>query len=131
MLLPAVAIIALLVTLGVALVDRPDATLKVAVSHTAATRQLADGRIGTFFNGWVNNRSQEAAVYTITARIKESGAPLTLKGQVRAELAAGENRRLDFVLVTPTDESLTIEFVLTGEEGLELASAAAYIGKTK
>ncbi|MEN8134093.1 MAG: 4Fe-4S dicluster domain-containing protein [Thermodesulfobacteriota bacterium] len=130
-LLSAVAIIALLVTLAVALLDRPGATLKVAVSHTAASRQLTADRIGTFFNGWVNNRSQEAALYTLLARNKESGVALPLKGQVRAELAAGENRRFDFVLVTPTDESLTVEFVLTGEEGLELASAEVYIGKTK
>ncbi len=130
-LLPAVAIVALLVTLSVALVERPVATLKVAVSHTVASRQLADEQFGTFFNAWVNNRSQEAAVYTITARQKESGAALPLKGQVRANLAAGENRRLDFVLVAPTDKSLTIEFVLRGEEGLALSIAEAYIGKTK
>lgn len=129
-LLPAVAIMALLVTLGVALVSRPDATLKVAVSHTAAARQLADGQAGTFFNGWLNNRSQKAAVYAITARRKESGVPLPLKGQVRAALAAGENRRLDFVLVTPNEAPLTVEFVLTDEAGRELASAEAYLGKT-
>ncbi|MCK4837844.1 MAG: 4Fe-4S binding protein [Desulfobulbaceae bacterium] len=129
--LPAVVMLALLITLCIALADRPGATLKIAVSHTTASRQLADGQTGTFFNGWVNNRSQEAAVYTIKARQKESGAPLPLKGQVRTNLAAGANRRLDFVLVTPTDKSLTIEFVLTGEEGLELSRAEAYIGKTK
>jgi len=111
-LLPAVAIIALLLTFSVALVDRPVGTVKVAVSRTAASRQLADAQFGTFFNAWVNNRSQEAAVYTITARQKESGAPLPLKGQVRATVAAGEHRRLVFVLVAPTDKSLTIEFLL-------------------
>ena len=127
-LLPAVAILVLLVILFFALVDRPVASLKVAVSHTAQARQLANQETGTFFNAWVNNRSQEAAAYILQARKKESGEPLTLKGQIRAELAAGENRRLDFVLVTPSNESLTVELVLTDKEGLELSTAEAYIG---
>lgn len=129
-LLPAVAIIALLVILGVALVDRPSASLKVAVSHTAAARQLADGQTGTFFNAWLNNRSQKRAIYTLHARQKISGAPLTLKGQLQSELAAGENRRLDFLLVTPSEASVTIEFVLTDAAGQELARADADIEKT-
>ena len=128
-LLPAAAILALLVTLLIALVDRPVASLKIAVSHTAQARLLANQETGTFFNAWVNNRSQTAAAYTLQARKKESGQALTLKGQVRAELAAGENRRLDFVLLTPANESLTIEFVLADAEGLELSVAEAYIGK--
>jgi cytochrome c oxidase accessory protein FixG len=129
-LLPAITILALLATLCVALVDRPVASLKVAVSHTAPSRQLANDQIGTFFNAWVNNRSQEAAAYTLQARKKESGTALTLKGQLRAELTAGENRRLDFMLVTPANKSLTVKFVLTDAEGLELSVAEAYIGKT-
>jgi len=129
-LLPAVSILALLVLLCVALVARPSASLKIAVSHTAASRRLTNDQTGTFFNAWINNRSQEAASYTLQAREKKSGAALTLKGQVRAELAAGENRRLDFILVTPANESLTIEFVLADPEGLELSVAEAYIGKT-
>ena len=128
-LLPAIAIIALLFILAFALVDRPVATVKVAVSHTAQTRVLANDQIGTFFNAWVNNRSQEAATYTLQARNKESGRAFTLKGQMRAELAAGENRRLDFLLVTPANK-VTVEFVLTDKEGLELSVAEAYIGKT-
>ncbi|UCD66421.1 MAG: 4Fe-4S binding protein, partial [Deltaproteobacteria bacterium] len=58
-LLPATAILLMLALLGVALVNRPAATLKVAVSHTAASRLLANNQTGTFFNAWVNNRSQE------------------------------------------------------------------------
>jgi polyferredoxin len=129
-LLPAAAILLMLVLLSIALVDRPVASLKVAVSHTAASRLLANNHTGTFFNAWVNNRSQETAAYILQARNKESGEPLTIKGQVQAELAAGENRRLDFVLLTPTNESLTVEFVLINKEGLELSVAEAYIGKT-
>jgi len=128
-LLPAMVILVLLVILTYALIDRPLASLKVAVSHTAASRQLADGQTGTFFNAWVNNRSQKSATYTLHARNKASGTQLTLKGQVQTELPAGKNRRLDFVLVTPANKPLTIEFVLTNEEGVELSSAEAYIGK--
>ena len=68
-------------------------------------------------------------MYSLQARDKKSGTALILKGQVRTELPAGENRRLDFLLVTPPDKSLTIEFVLTGKEGLELSVAEAYIEK--
>lgn len=129
-LLPALAIMVLLATLSVALLNRPTATLKVGVSHTAAPRQLADGRTGTFFNGWVNNLGQEEGIYNLTARRKESGAPLPLKGQIRTKLAAGENRRIDFVLLTPDDESFPVDFVLTDETGRELAIAEAAIGTT-
>jgi polyferredoxin len=129
-LLPAAAIAALALVLTIALVNRPSATLKVAVSHTAGARRLTDGQVGTFFNGWVNNRSRQDAVYEVQARDKASGAPLTLKGQTRLALPAGENRRLDVVLVTPNEEPLAIEFVLIGADGLASAKADAYIGKT-
>jgi cytochrome c oxidase accessory protein FixG len=128
-LLPAAAVVVLLVVLAATLFDRPTASLKVAVSHTAAARRLAGRETGTFFNAWVNNRSRETAAYTLQARNKETGAPLTLKGQTQAELAAAENRRLDFVLLTPANEPLTVEFVLINKEGLELSVAEAYIGK--
>jgi len=129
-LLPAGVMLVLLAVLCIALVDRPGASLKVAVSHTVSSRQLAGGQTGTFFNAWISNHSQESAVFFLQARDKESGAALALKGQVKAELAPGANRRLDFVLVTPGDGPLTIEFVLTGEEGLELSVAEAYIERT-
>ena len=130
-LLPAAAILVLLVVLIFALIDRPVASLKVAVSHTAQARQLGNQETGTFFNAWVNNRSQEAAAYILKARNKETGQTLTLKGQIKVELVAGGNRRLDFILLTPTNESLTVEFVLTDKEELELSLAEAYIGKTE
>jgi len=129
-LLPAIAILVLSVVLVTGLIDRPVASLKVAVSHTAPPRQLANNQTGTFFNAWVNNRSQEAAAYTLRAREKKSGVSLTLKGQIRAELAGGENRRLDFILLAPANQSLTVEFLLTDKEGLELSVAEAYIKKT-
>lgn len=130
-LLPAVAMLILLLVLGTALLDRPVASLKVAVSHTAAPRQLVAGRTGTFFNGWVNNRSQARGVYFLQARAKDSGELLPLKGQIRFELAAGENRRLDFVLVTPAAQSFMVEFMLANEEGQVLAIAEARIGPSE
>ena len=130
-LLPAMAMLILLVILSIALINRPVASLKVSVSYTAPSRQLANGQTGTFFNAWVNNRSQKTTFYTLHARNKKSDTPLTLKGQIQTELPAGDNRRLDFLLVTPTNESLTIEFMLTNEEGLELSVAEAYIRDTQ
>ena len=126
-LLPATAIAALLIVLVFSLAVRPVASLKVAISHTVAPRLLENNRTGTFFNGWVNNRSQEPAVYTLQARTKGTGETLVLKGQTKADLAAGENRRLDFVLLTPSSKHLTVEFLLTDEAGEILAIAEAYI----
>ncbi len=130
-LLPAAAILILLTILISALADRPAASLKVAVSHTAKQRQLADNQTATFFNAWVNNRSQAPVAYILGAREKESGTALALKGQTRVNLAAGENRRLDFALLTPRGTELTVEFVLSDEQGKELSAAEAYIQKTK
>lgn len=120
----------LLAILFIAIVDRPTASLKVAVSHTAASRLFAGDLQGTFFNAWINDRSQASTVYRLQARRKESGEPLVVKGQLRAELAPGENRRLDFILLTPASEQLEIEFVLVDGAGLELLVAKAYIEVT-
>jgi polyferredoxin len=128
-LLPAAAILALLAVLISGIANRQSSSLKIAVSHTAQARLLANNQTGTFFNAWVNNRSESPASYTLKARNKDSGQALALKGQLKAELAAGENRRLDFVLLTSADDPLTVEFVLTDEAGLELSAAEAYIGK--
>ena len=121
------ALIVLSTILAVAIIDRPTASLKVSVSHTAATRQLADGQQGTFFNAWINNRSQLPAEYRLLARRSETSQSLTLKGQLQAELAPGENLRLDFILLSPAQEKLVVEFVLIDGDGLELAVAEAYI----
>ncbi|HEB68915.1 MAG TPA: 4Fe-4S binding protein [Desulfobulbus sp.] len=130
-LLPAVALLVLLTILGIALVDRPVASLKVSVSHTASPRTLSRGRIATFFNAWVNNRSRQRAVYSLQARQKKSGAPLQIKGPTRAKLAPGENRRLDFVLVTPNNKARTVEFILIDQQGMEVSVAEAYIGTAR
>jgi cytochrome c oxidase accessory protein FixG len=129
-LLPAAEIIILLTFLIFALANRPAASLKVALSHTAQPRQLADNLTAIFFNAWVNNFSQMPVVYTLKARNKKSGAPFALRGQTNSKLAAGENRRLDFALLAPKGAELTVEFTLTDEDGLELSVAEAYIGNT-
>ena len=43
-------------------------------------------------------------------------------------MKAGENLRIDFVLITPDPESrIDVEFILLDETGTELAVAEAYI----
>ncbi|MBE0502118.1 MAG: 4Fe-4S binding protein [Desulfuromonadales bacterium] len=124
------ATVVLLTLLLLALLDRPAASLQVSVSHAVATRQFADGRQGTFFNAWISNRSQMRASYILSARRSDSGEPLPLKGQVQFQLAPGENRRVDFVLLTPADQQVPIEFLLTDSDGLKLSNATAYIQAT-
>ncbi len=128
-LLLSLATVALAIVLMFAAYQRPSASLKVAVSHTAASRTLKDGSRATFFNAWVNNRSTAKAIYQIDARQADTGKPLALKGQTtQLELTAGENLRIDFVLVTPVPESrLDVEFILSDVNGAELAVAAAHI----
>jgi polyferredoxin len=128
-LLLSLATLALTVILVLAVYQRPVASLKVAVSHTAASRPLKDGTLATFFNAWVHNRSNAKADYRITARQAVNHSPLQLRGQSdQYELAAGENLRIDFVLVTPVPESrLDVEFILSDPSGTELAVASAHI----
>ena len=122
-LLPAAALLGLLLLLVNLLHNRPVASLKIAVSHTVSRRPLADGRAGVFFNAWVNNRSRRQAVYTIHASDAATGATLQLKGQVRARLAAGENRRLDFVLIVPSHGNDAVRFTLMDNTGRQVAAA--------
>jgi cytochrome c oxidase accessory protein FixG len=128
-LLLSLATLAALVALMFATYQRPTASLKVAVSHTAASRILNENTQATFFNAWVNNRSSRTKIYDIAARQTDDGSALLLKGQVsRLELAAGENLRIDFVLVTPVTKSrLEVEFILLDQNGAELAVAGAQI----
>jgi cytochrome c oxidase accessory protein FixG len=107
---------------------RADATLKIALSHTVSSRILKSGDQVTFFNGWVNNRSTETAVYHMVVR-SESGETLTLKGQTeQLSMVAGQNRKVDFVLVSPAAEQpFMVEFVLLGQDDHQLAVAKAQI----
>ena len=109
--------------------QRPAASLKIAVSHMAASRTLKDGQRATFFNAWVNNRSNNPAIYAIKARQADNGDSLTLKGQTaQLKMKAGENLRVDFVLVTPVPKPrLDVEFVLLDQSGTEVAVSRAYL----
>ena len=128
-LLLSLATLALSVILVFAVHQRPEASLKISVSHTVASRILQDGSRATFFNAWVNNRSNKSASYDIIARQTADAKPLTLKGQTNGiDLAAGGNLRIDFVLITPVSAArLEVDLVLLDQTGTELASAAAYI----
>jgi polyferredoxin len=121
----------LCIVLIFAVYQRPSASLKVAVSHTVASKVLKDGNQATFFNAWVNNRSDVKQSYHIRARSSEDGRPLLLRGQTeKVELQAGENLRVDFVLITAVTESKTeVEFVLLDEADVELAVSSAQIRK--
>jgi cytochrome c oxidase accessory protein FixG len=128
-LLLSLATLALSVILVFAVYQRPEASLKISVSHTVASRVLQDGSRATFFNAWVNNRSNKSASYEIIARQTVNASPLTLKGQTSAiALGPGGNRRIDFVLITPVSEArLEVDFILLNQTGSELANARAYI----
>jgi cytochrome c oxidase accessory protein FixG len=123
------ATLALIVIFLTAIYQRPAASLKISVSHTVASRILKDGNRATFFNAWVNNRSSEKTIYYIAARRNDNGKSLTLKGQTdQLALAAGENLRIDFVLVTPVTKSrLDVDFILRDRSGTELAVTQAHI----
>jgi polyferredoxin len=121
--------LALVAILFFAVHQRPEASLKIAVSHMASSRTLKDGKRATFFNAWVNNRSNSPATYDIKARQAESGTALTLKGRTsQLKMQAGENLRVDFVLVTVVPKPiLEVEFILLDQDGTEMAVSQAYI----
>jgi polyferredoxin len=124
-----IVILLLSLIMMLAVIHRPPASLKIAVSHTASSRELKDGNRATFFNAWVNNRSDEDAVYDIIARRAKDNGPLILKGPTaKAHLAAGENLRIDFVLITPADkDKIEVDFVLVDQTQNELATTRVNI----
>lgn len=121
--------LALVAILFFAAHQRPEASLKIAVSHMASSRILKDGKLATFFNAWVNNRSSRPATYTIKARQAESETALILKGPTnQLKMQAGENLRVDFVLVTAVPETrLDVEFILFDQNGQKMAVSRAHI----
>ncbi len=127
-LLLSLALISLISVLSVAVMTRAEATLKVAHSHTAISRMLKDGQHANFFNAWLNNRGPEDTIFHLQAR-NSSGKPLVIKGPTAdLKLRGGENRKLDFVLVTQaSDQPFMIEFVLLNALDEELALAKAQI----
>lgn len=108
---------------------RTEATLKVALSHQVSSRLLADGSQATFFNAWLNNRTTTQALYSITAFDDANQNELVLKGPVQEiRLNAGENRKVDFVLVTPSSETeIRVKFRLTGNDGQTLSTSTARV----
>ena len=121
--------LALVAILFFAAHQRPEASLKISVSHMASSRTLKDGKRATFFNAWVNNRSNSPATYDIKARQAKNGTALTLKGRTRQlKMQAGENLRVDFVLVSAVPKPrLDVEFILLDQNGKEMAVSQAYI----
>jgi cytochrome c oxidase accessory protein FixG len=121
--------LALVAILFFAAHQRPEASLKISVSHMASSRALKDGKRATFFNAWVNNRSNSPATYDIKARQAESGTALSLKGRTsQLKMQAGKNLRVDFVLVTAVPKTrLDVEFILLDQNGKEMAVSQAFI----
>lgn len=121
-------LVILMAILAFSIFNRVEASLKISVSHSVASRLLKDGRQATFFNGWINNRSTKSEIYYLQAKTK-SGAPLTIKGQTQQlRLSAGQNRKIDYVLISATDEqAFMIDFVLFNNENRQLAVSEAQI----
>lgn len=123
--------LALLAILFFSVQQRATASLKISVSHKVASRILKDGNQATFFNAWVNNRSESDQTYHIEARKSADGSPLQIKGQSDSiELVAGGNIRVDFALVTPVTEARTdVQFILFDQENNQLAVTDAQVRK--
>ncbi|TYO98774.1 cytochrome c oxidase accessory protein FixG [Geothermobacter ehrlichii] len=116
------ATLGLAVVLAVSIHNRPLATLKLVPSHTAASRQLADGRTAIFFEGWLHNRDDREHSLNIEARDAAAVTSPELRGQTRnIRLQPGENRPVGFVLLTSPAKRQTIEFLLKDGQGTVLA----------
>jgi cytochrome c oxidase accessory protein FixG len=128
-LLLAGAMTVLFTILATAVYLKPQASLKLSLSHTAASRVLQDNSLATFFSAWVSNRSNATSRYHIEAYRPGSHEPLLLRGQSRdITLAPGANRALQFVVTTPVPEiAEPIEFVLYNSSQTELARARAVL----
>jgi len=114
-------------TLAAAIYLKPQASLKIALSHTAASRVLDDRTLATFFSAWVSNRSDKTVNYHIAAKLAGGQGPLVICGQNHdINLLPGANRAVQFVVTTPVPETTEpIEFTLLDDEGHELSRASA------
>jgi len=126
-LLLATALLILSLVLAVAIWQRPVASLKVSVSHTATSRMLPSGQQVTFYTAWVNNRSDRPLTFEIAVSSTPPLANLEIKGQTRdLVLRGGQNRRIEFALLTPAlKQTLQIEFHLRDRQGTTYADTAA------
>jgi cytochrome c oxidase accessory protein FixG len=127
-LLVAVACVVVVTGFMAAALSRPQATLKLARSASAAPRPLEDGRMVTFFTGVVANRTRELLIASLQART-DTGTPIELRGPVTAvAIPRGERRHLDFAVVTSNlAQRLTIEIILNDEAGGALAVSRAFL----
>jgi len=128
-LLLSAALLALLTILTTAIIFKPQASLKVAISHTAGSRVLADASLATFFTAWVSNRSNQPGIYHLEAYRSDNRQPLTLRGQTSGiKLAPGDNREIQFAVTTAVPDLATaISFTLYDDHQEELARAGATI----
>ena len=102
------ATILLSVILVAGVSNRSEASLKVSVSHTAASRILdADSQV-TFFNAWINNRSTRRMTFRLSANTVPPGTSLEVRGQTHnLQLDGGENLGVEFALLTGHVENPT------------------------
>ncbi|OGR33390.1 MAG: hypothetical protein A2091_04505 [Desulfuromonadales bacterium GWD2_61_12] len=124
------ALLTLMTIFVVAVVRRQEATVKVALSHTAPSRLLPDGRRVTFFSVWVNNRLAVEKEFELAAIHVATGSAINLRGVPSPiRIAGGKNLPLEVALVTASGATAdAIEFVLT-TDGRKLATANAEIAK--
>lgn len=117
-------------SLVVASLNRSAATLKVARTKTVASHLLEDGRIATFFSGYLVNKSGREETYSIFAYLEE-GDELEINGPAKNILLAdGEIRRLNFVVLSKRPEKdtpLRIIFIAKNREQLERARTRTFI----
>lgn len=123
------ALLVLLTILTTAIVLKPQASLKVSISHTAGSRVLADASLATFITAWVSNRSNQPGIYHLAAIRDDTRKPLQLRGQTSdIELSPGDNREVQFVVTTAVpDVATAIQFILYNDRQEELARADATI----
>ncbi len=119
----------ILLLLAFSIQTRPQASLKIALSHQVASRRLANGNLASFFNAWINNRTTDSAQYLLRAQQQNNRQRLELKGPTRTiVLSGGQNRKIDFVLLTPfTENENRVTFTLYSQNGQPLAEAEALI----
>ncbi len=121
--------IGLLGLLIVSAQSRSDATLKVALSHQVASRQLTNGDQVSFFNAWIKNRTTGTRTYHLQAWQQSDHRPLTLKGPTDdITVQAGQNLEIDFVLLSSSSEQIKqIVFILLDQKEQKQAEATALI----
>lgn len=121
------ALLILMTVLTLSILQKPQAGLKIARSHTAGSRLLDDNTLATFFSAWISNRSNRPERYYLEAFSVEGMQSLSLRGQSQdIELASGANREVRFVVTSALPSATTpIQFVLYNNLHQELARADA------